>query len=226
MISLKNKSVSNIVKMKNNKIEDEFSQEELNKIIELVYDGNVEDYVEDDLSDLKYFKNLEFLTLVNFCINKKESKNIFTIPKLKELVLYDVKIEYLEFLTQMNLESLSFINCCFENNVDFSKLNFLKSIELVNMKEVDLKQLEQFKSLTSLSLSYSNIKNIELLKQFDYLEEIDLDNTNVQYISFLNEWKNLKKISLSEEQINSNKDIINLLKEKKVKIYINNVFED
>ena len=57
------------------------------------------------------------------------------------------------------------------------------------------------------------------------LENIGIDNTNIVDLKFLEEWENLKTISLNQQQINENINIVRKLKEKDVRIFIDDCIE-
>ena len=77
MITIDNSELANYLMFKLDKLENEFSEEELEQIEELVlnpYDIN-EEYHELDLDVLKYFKNLQTISFSNLLITDFDFEN-------------------------------------------------------------------------------------------------------------------------------------------------------
>ena len=227
MISLKNTNVAEFVEMKLDKIENSFSERELNEIMELVYDTYTinEEVLEDDLADLKYFKGLKKLYLMNVDISKESAKNIFILPSLEEISFEKVNFLYTDFIANLNVKEISFVNTNIEDYSFFKTMTGLEKVELIGVKEVNLDYFDQYRNLSELDLGYSNILNVDKIKYFYYLNGLAVNDTNIRDLKFLEEFQHLKYVGLDKTQIEENAEIIKMLREKEVEIFIDNMIE-
>lgn len=227
MISLKNKNVAELVEFKLDKLENSFSEEELNKITDLVYDVITvnDELIEDDLSDLKYFKNLKKLYLMNMSIEKENARNIFILPAIEDLSFDKVDFLYTDFISNLNVKKIAFINTSLENFSFIKEMNKSEKIEIVGAKEIALSYFENMISLKELILEHTNITDRENLWKFSHLEGFSINDTNIENLSFFEKFDNLKYVGLDRKQIDNNKEIIEKLREKNVSIFIDNLIE-
>ena len=163
MISLKNENIAEIAEFKLNKQENNFTEQELCQITDIVYDVLTLDNetIEDDLEDLKYFKNLKKLYLMNMRIEKKESKNIFILPSIEDLTFDKVIFEYTDFIEALKLKKFSFINTNIEDFYFINKMPTLEEIEIIGASKVDSTIFKNLENLKKLTLSYSTIENVD-----------------------------------------------------------------
>lgn len=227
MISLNNRNVAEYLELRLDKLENNFSKEELNSIKELVYDNYTVDneIIEDNLFDLRYFRELQKLYLINMDIEKDSAKNIFVLPSIEEIKFEKVNFIYTDFISNLKVKSIGFINT---NLVDFSffkKMYDLEKIEVIGAKEIRISFFEQMKNLKELDLGYCNILEYEKIIELSSLEGIYINDTNIKKIDFLINLNFLKFVGLDKEQIDGNIKLIEKLKEKGIKIFINNLIE-
>lgn len=227
MISLKNKNVAELVGLQLDKIDNSFSEEELNKVTELVYDTYTinNEVLEDDLSDLKYFKSLKKLYLIHVDVEKDTAKSIFILPSLENLSFDKVNFYYPEFISNLKLKKIAFINTNLEDFSFLKDMNNLEKIEIIGAKEIDLEIFKSIGSLKELDLEYCNISNLESIYKLSRLEGIIVNNTNIEKLDFLQDFDYLKYVGLDRKQIENNKKIIQKLKDKNITILIDGLIE-
>ena len=134
MITIDNSELANYLMFKLDKLENEFSEEELEQIEELVlnpYDIN-EEYHELDLDVLKYFKNLQTISFSNLLITDFDFENLYKMPNLTSLNFDKCTFENINKIKSLNLLELSIINCDIEDFSFVYGLNTLKSLSILN----------------------------------------------------------------------------------------------
>ena len=87
-----------------------------------------------------------------------------------------------------------------------------------------MQTINKMNNLKFLQLSYSTVHN-EFDISLSLLEELYIDNTNVNNLSFLLKLHNLHKLSISDDQFEKNKEVINELLKKDVKVYNENIIQ-
>ena len=90
------------------------------------------------LNDLRYFRELQKLYLINMDIEKDSAKNIFVLPSIEEIKFEKVNFIYTDFISNLKVKSIGFINT---NLVDFSffkKMYDLEKIEDIINRHKDL----------------------------------------------------------------------------------------
>jgi hypothetical protein len=190
------------------KLENKFSEEELNQIIEVVIDYDEED--ESSflfLEELLKLKNLQSITIRNGFIYNDNYRIFLNLNNLNELVFDNCKFEYADLVALLKLKSLSLINCKINN---YSFVNIFENLEKLTITngKIEIKKLNKLKHLKYLEISYSNILDENEL-DISSLEELYIDNTNINNFDFLKKLGNLKKVSIDEKQYNSNKSLFN-----------------
>lgn len=209
MVNIKNENVANYVMFKLDKIHNEFTQQELESLTELVFNPiNIAgESTPANLDDLKYFSGLKTLEISNVYIEEKHLTYLTKMQNLKELFFKNCKIECVENIQNLKLDHLSFFNC--NINEDFVyKMQGLKSLAIVNQK-IDLKKLNNLQNLQYLQISYSKITENQII--LPNLEELYIDNTNLLNLEFTLKLTKLKRLSISKNQIEKNTKVINQL---------------
>ena len=224
IINIENENLANYIMFKLDKVDNGFTEEELNKITDVVIDYNNEaDSSFVFLEELRKLKNLKTITLRNgFIFN--DNYNIFLkLNNLSEFVFENCEFENADLIASLKLKSLSLINCKIEN---YSFLNIIMNLEELTIINgtVDLKIINMLNNLTYLQISYSNIIDGSELN-ISKLEELYIDNTNINNFDFLNNLINLKRISIDEKQYNDNKDVFNNLIKKNILVLNENMGE-
>ena len=227
MISLKNRNVAEYVELQLDKLENSFSEQELNSIKELVYDNYTIDneIIEDNLSDLRYFRELRNLYLVNMDIEKDSAKNIFVLPSIEEIKFEKVNFIYTEFISNLKVKNIGFINTNLNDFSFLKQMDYLEKIEIIGAKEIKISFFEKMKKLQQLDLGYCNVLETEKIIELSNLEGLYINDTNIKNIDFLLNFNLLKYVGLDEQQIDENAEIIKMIKEKGIKIFINNLIE-
>jgi hypothetical protein len=208
LITIENENLANYIMFKLDKLENKFSEEELNQIIEVVIDYDEED--ESSflfLEELLKLKNLQSITIRNGFIYNDNYRIFLNLNNLNELVFDNCKFEYADLVALLKLKSLSLINCKINN---YSFVNIFENLEKLTITngKIEIKKLNKLKHLKYLEISYSNILDENEL-DISSLEELYIDNTNINNFDFIKKLGNLKKVSIDEKQYNSNKSLFN-----------------
>ena len=223
-ISIKNENLSNYVMFKLDKLNNEFTEQELNEITEIVIDYNNESescFV--FLEELLKLKKLKAITIRNGYIYN-DNYNIFSkLANLTEIVFQNCEFEDTDMITTLNLQSLSLINCKIYSYSFVNILEELTELTIIN-GNIELEKINMLNKLKYLQISYSNIiANANL--NIERLEELYIDNTNINNFEFLNYLPNLKRISIDEKQFDSNRQLFINLMEKNILIMNENMVE-
>lgn len=174
----------------------------------------------EDLKPLEKLTELEDLNLTNNKIKNPESLGKLT--KLRQLVLRKNLMNNLDFMNNLNVESLDIsmngvLKDYIPNNlkldnirslnisgIGFDNITFLKSAvkleSLIAEKNAikDLSPLAELKTLRTLYLDRNDIRDISPLKNLDNLEELLLYKNNLEDISVLAGKKYLYRLMLNE----------------------------
>lgn len=174
---------------------------ELNEIINEVTDLNLSSGRVQDLTVLKYFKNIKFLNLDNN-INVSDYNSIGNLSSLESLSAKNNNIIEINALSK--LEKLQTLDLS-DNNI--SKITFLEglysleSLLLENNKIVDLTSLRGLLKLSDLNLAHNLITNIKPLKGLNELLALNLGYNGVANISSLKRNSNLEYLYLGHNKI-------------------------
>lgn len=224
-IKINNENLANYVMFKLNKSRNEFTQEELNEISEIVIDYRDEDesgFV--FLEELKKLNVLKSITLrYGFIYN--DNYNIFSCLKsLSEIVFDNCDFEDEDLITSLNINNLSLINCNIVNYDFIDSLDDLSELTIVN-GNVKFSKINNLNKLRYLQLSYSNIIDVfdNNALNVSSIEELYIDNTNINSFSFLNNMPKLKKISIDSKQYQTNKKLFDSLIKKNILVYNENM---
>jgi len=220
-IIFKNTNIANYVMFMLDKIDNEFTSEELEKITELTID-----YDEDNniiLEELFVFKNLESLYLRNGFIDNTYLTFLLCFEKLNSIYFDKCEFENADLIALLKLKELSLINCKINNYSFIMVLTELEHLSIVNGK-IEISKINKLKRLKYLQLSYSNIlDNIGL--DLENLRELYIDNSNIETLEVIKKLVNLKKISIDEKQYYNNKKIIGDLLNNGIEVYNDGIIE-
>ena len=223
-ITIKNENIANYVMFILDKLDNKFTEEELNTITEITID--YEEILENNsiLKELLLFRNLNTLNLRNAFIYNDDYNYLLNLEKLNNLYLDRCKFENADLIASLKLKSLSLINCEINNYLFVNLLTELEELTIIN-GEVDIDNINKLTKLNYLQLSYSNILGNELVIKLDNLKELYVDNTNIRNLTFTNNLLNLNRLSIDEFQYKYNNEFIKQLRNRNISIYNENMVE-
>ena len=204
-------NLSNYIMFKLNKIDNEFNEEELNKIDEVIISS------EDSLADASLFNNLSDLTICDKFIENSFFKILFNLKNLKSINFTRCEFENADLISSLNVSNLDLVDCNINNYKFIYIMSDLVSLTVVN-GEIDFDLINRLKLLKYLNVSYSDISNDRAYLKLNDLEKLYINNTSISNFSYLINLINLKLLSVDEKQYKNNLDIINKLKERNVDI--------
>ena len=149
------------------------------------------------LGDLKWFKNLQELTIIG-----QEIKNLRGIEELTNLRLLMVRDNSIKSIEQVrNLTNLVRFDCSGNYISDYTPLR-----NLVNLEELcgSIENISELKNLTKLRRLYSPwglISDISELKNMQKLEYLNLHNNSISNIDSLGNLVNLYYLDLGNNKI-------------------------
>lgn len=224
IIKIENQNLAKYIMFKLDKLENEFTEEELDKITEVVI--NYEDESDSSfifLEDLLKIKKLKSITLRNGEIYNDNYNIFLKLNNLSELVLENCEFEKVELICSLNLKSLSLINCEIKDYTFINALENLEELTIIN-GSIEINKINKLHNLKYLQISYSNvIDNTKL--NIPSLEELYIDNTNINTFEFLKELNNLKTVSIDRTQYNNSKEIFNNLIKNNISVLNESMFE-
>ena len=224
IMSIENENLANYIMFKLDKVDNGFTEEELNQITEVVIDYNNESesgFV--FLEELLKLKNLKSITLRNGYIFNDNYNIFLNLNHLSEFVFENCEFENANLISSLKLKVLSLINCKIESYAFINVFDSLEELTIINGK-IEMGKINMLKNLKYLQLSYSNVvDNFDL--NINMLEELYIDNTNIHHFNFLNNLLKLKRISIDETQYNNDKELFNNLIKKNILILNENMIE-
>ena len=224
IINIENENLANYIMFKLDKVDNGFTEEELNKITEVVINYNNEtDSSFVFLEELSKLKNLKTITLRNGYIFNDNYNIFLNLNNLSEFVFENCEFENADLIDSLKLKSLSLINCKIESYLFVNVLKDLDELSIIN-GIIEIAKLNMLNHLKYLQISYSNISDNKDLNIYA-LEELYIDNTNIDNFDFLNNLLNLKRISIDESQYNNNKELFNNLVRKNILVLNENMVE-
>ena len=222
MTRINNENLANYVMFKLNKLVNDFSEDELNQIEEIII--NYDDEEQSSfifLEELLKFNKLRSLTLRNGYIYN-DNYNIFTkLNNLEDITFEKCEFENKNYITKLNLKSLSFYNCKISDYSFVNSLTNLEELSIVN-GNIDMDVINTLTNLVYLEISNSNIKGI--IKS-DKIKELHIDYTDIENFDFLNNINSLERLSIDIKQYNSNKELFDNLSKKSVLVLNENMVE-
>lgn len=224
IINIENENLANYIMFKLDKIDNGFTEEELNNITEIVIDYNNEsDSSFVFLEELSKLKNLKTITLRNGYIFNDNYNIFLNLNNLSEFVFENCEFENADLIASIKLNALSLINCKIESYTFINVLEKLEELTIIN-GQIEIEKINMLKNLKYLQLSYSNMTDNVILN-INTLEELYIDNTNINNFEFLNNLLNLKRVSIDETQYNNNKELFNNLIKRNVLVLNENMVE-
>lgn len=224
MIYIDNENLANYIMFKLDKVDNGFTEQELNEITEVVIDYDKEiDNSFIFLEELRKLKKIKSITLRNGYVFNDNYTIFLNLNNLSEFVFENCEFEDADLIASLKLKSLSLINCKIESYLFVNVLENLEELSIIN-GSIKIEKLNMLKYLKFLQISYSNISdNTEL--NINTLEELYIDNTNINNFKFLNSLLNLKRISIDENQYNNNKELFNNLIKSNILVLNENMVE-
>ncbi|MFC4688602.1 hypothetical protein ACFO4P_16795 [Epilithonimonas pallida] len=128
-------------------------------------------------NDVKFFKNLEYLSLTK---NKIEKLKLENFPYLTKFYCAKNNIKSLEVSNLPNLQELAFG----VNQLDKVKINDCPNIESLNFMDNNMKEinLSHFKKLKYLSADHNKLKNLNLAENPELIQFI-VNGNNIMEIN-------------------------------------------
>lgn len=222
LINIENENLANYIMFKSDKIDNGFTEEELDKITEVVI--NYDDEIDNSyvfLEELLKLKKLKSITLRNGYIFDDDYDIFLSLNDLYDFTFENCEFENINLITSLKLKSLSLINCKID---DYSFINVFEDLEELSITngKIMIDKLNMLKNLKYLQISYSSIIDNSNLN-INMLEELYIDNTNISDFNFLNNLSNLKKLSIDEKQYNSNKELFKSLIKRNILVLNENM---
>lgn len=212
-IKFNSETLTNYIGFKLDVLENEFTEEQLNSLKELVidYEYNLE------LDILKYFNNLEILEIRNFNIDESTLNILLSMNNLKSLSFQLCTFEVTNNMQKLKLKEFHLDSCKMNDYSFIFDMKNLERLTLSGVENLNILKLNEMVNLKYLNISHTNCSN-DVLNILS-LEELYIDNSNITNINFVLELPNLKVLSLSQEQYENKKELINKIKEKNIEIY-------
>ena len=212
-IKFNSEQLTNYIGFKLDILENEFTEEQLNSLKELVidYEYNLE------LDVLKYFSGLETLEIRNFNIDENTINSILSMKNLSNLSFQLCTFETTNNLDKLNLKELH-LDCCEMNDYSFVfGMQNLERLSLSGQENLDILKINTLTNLKYLNISHTKCSSDVL--NIQSLEELFIDGSNITNLNFIFELPNLKELSLSQEQYEGKEDIIEKIKNRNIEIY-------
>lgn len=204
---IKNDNILRQVKFKLDIIDDNYTDDDLNKIDELVIDLDTQsEYDFSFIEELILFKNLKSLTIRNGFIYNDDYKIFSKLEKLESISFFNCEFENANLIASLNLKELVLSKC---NINDYLFINTFDCLEklTINSSDIYINKLNRLVGIQYLDISYCNIIDMDQIN-ISSLIKLRIDHTNIKYLDFIEKLDNLKYISIDEEQYNSNRTII------------------
>lgn len=217
---IKNKELKKFVQYKLDK--NEFNKEDLLNIEDIILDGKTitEDINKIYFDEINLFKNLKKIKISNVNISNEELEEI---KNIEEICFKKCRIESIKKLG--GIKKLSINNSKITNFDDIKSLTNLSELELINVKIDKFDFLREFLNLKKLAIK--NVNNFSMDK-IDFklpIEYLSLDNIqNIDY-AILESYSNLKTLSIEKEKVSEWEEILDKLKEKNIKILLDDIYE-
>ena len=212
-IKFNSEQLNNYIGFKLDILENEFTEEQLNSLKELVID-----YEYDlELDILKYFNNLEILEIRNFNIDEQNLNIILSMNNLNNLSFQLCTFESTNNMNKLNLKELH-LDCCKMNDYSFVfDMSNLERLTLSGIENLNILNVNKLSNLKYLNISHTKCSNDIL--NLEHLEELYIDGSNIINLNFVLELPNLKVLSLSQEQYEGKNELIEKIKAKNIEIY-------
>ena len=150
-----------------------------------------------DFAPLALYPELETLWIDALPLETTEIKNVeqlYAMPKLRKLNIWDKQMPLLDVSRISTLESLQANSAAPKHIINIGKAAGLQSVSLYSYKGKDLTEFTSLKNLTSIDLINPAIGSLNGLEQMPQLERLELMGT-----------RNLKNVSLIGELLTQNR---------------------
>ena len=224
MITINNDNLLDIILFRLDKLENQFTQEELDQIREIVIDFDMEDSpIFSVLKEALKLRKLESLTIRNANFLNDDFSYLLQFLLLKEIVFENCEFENADLIASLKVTSISFIHC---RIVDYTFVNLFSQLKELTIIDgsVEMHKINSLNLLSYLQLSYSNIKDTEELS-ISSIKELFIDHTNIHSIDFVKKLPNLERLSIDEVQYNNNRSIVEYLINNHIRVFEDNMIE-
>ncbi|CAL6063448.1 Conserved_hypothetical protein [Hexamita inflata] len=200
-----------------NALNEEYDEYITRKYQGKIKDGNLEignsRDVDQEITNLRFLEQFDIQTLKLYIISDMSVKlrnymlkELYVsnlrdqdedeVPQRLNMQVDDLELENLELL---DLKYISLENNQLNNLAKFKKLHTLD----VSRNNVGLTHIHSVTSLTKLSMSKCELKNIDLISSLDNLEELDLSSNILdnQQLSNISKFKKLHTLDVSENDV-------------------------
>ena len=170
--------------------------------------------------EISLFPNLEEITIKNLGLTPENMKLLKKIEKINFINCEVNGIEYLEDVKELTINHTEII--------DFENIIKLKNIESLKLIDLDIKQFDFIYSFENLrKLAIEKIEGFELQKIDKPLniEKLSLMGINELNLEIISKYKKLKEISFDAEDVAKVKENFKELKNRKIKIMLNDIYE-
>lgn len=220
------KVLANYIMFKLDKLENNFTQDELNLIEEITIDYNEirEEEQYFDFKNISLFSNIKSLELINFYIDKNDLEILLNMNKLTNITFEKCEFENADLISGLKIVSLSLINCNINNYHFIYIMKNLEELSIIN-GSIIIDGINKLNNLKYLQLSYSKILDKHKYLLLKKLKELYIDNTNIVNLNFLQYLEELERLSISKKQFVNNKKLLEELNKKKVLIKNENMVD-
>ena len=185
---------------------EEYLENDFDDITEIVID--YDDVSDIDLSELKFFNNLNSITFINYIIDSNVIENLIPLERLNDLYFKNCKILNFSLIDNLKIKSLYFDNCNNDELFYINNIDNLESLFFDNMQEVDLKEISIIKKVKELSLQNTNVLNEKYLIYMNEIEKLAINDSTICDLSFLLAMERLKYLVVDKKQASASKNII------------------
>lgn len=217
---IENIELRNFVQAKLNK--NDVTQKDLNEVFEIILDSEniIGNYNKVYFQEIELFPNLKKIEIKNLGIIAEEMNKL---NRIKHISFTNCQINDISKISEV--QSLTLVNSEVENLEKVNLLEKIKELELINMQIDDFNFLKSFSQLEKLV-----IKNVEQFSLDKINFPLPIEYLSVEKIEKLNlgviyKYENLKTVSVDREEAEEWKEELQLLKDKGIKILLNDIYE-
>ena len=154
--------------------------------------------------DLIFFKNLKICTIVNMDISENEIDVLNKQYNIKFIQFTNCVFPGNKKVT-LDVEELVLDKCNNLSMNNFSEMNKLEELKIINCENIDLKGVEALESVKKLYLQNIIVDNINTVANLKNLEYVNLNGSEINNIP--DEIKNNPKIKVVHEERNFMYDV-------------------
>lgn len=195
---INNEYINSILRLKYDKLDNNFSKDELDNVDSIVIFGD-----KCSINDIKLLTGLKSITLVDFDLFTDDIYYLFSL-NLDSISFKECSFDMVDHIKYISCNSISFVNC---DVIDYSfiyNMSNLTELCIVNSdKDISIKGINKLVKLEYLRLSYSKISLDDKINLIN-LKVLDIDNTDIMFNDVV--FNNIEKISIDKKQYDSNKE--------------------